>query len=358
LESRQLFSIDGFGEPLVFDLDAAWDNRSVEELALGDLNADGKPDLVAPLDHGSAVVTMLGDGAGTFRRPAVAQGTGNVISPASPLIVDWNQDGRQDVLVTYYNGDQKLLPGNGDGSLGQGQGFHLTRSYSIAGGDFNNDGVPDLVALKSSSFEVVVGLNNGSGGIGSTRRTVLEHDQGVGNGATLAVGDVNRDGDLDLLATNDADRNLAVLFGNGDGTFQVGPSYGAASGVGSVPSDLALRDLNADGKLDVVIVNKSSDSVSVGMGDGSGGFQFTAIAVGRVPIRMDVGDIEGDGDLDIVVANKSSDTISLLEGNGDGTFQLVRNFAAGPNSSSVEPSDVKLGDLDGDGILAGGCGTR
>ena len=134
--------------------------------------------------------------------------------------------------------------------------------------------------------------------------------------ASVAVGDFNGDGKLDLVAANYNSKSVAVLLANGDGTFQAPLNFA----VGSIPWSVAVGDFNGDGKQDLVVSNQGDNTVSVLLGNGDGTFQAArTFAVGIAPAMVVVGDFNGDHNLDLAVANVNSNAVSVLFGNGDGT---------------------------------------
>ena len=210
---------------------------------------------------------------------------------------------------------------------------------SVAVGDFNGDGKLDLAVANSGSNDVSVLLGNGDG----TFQTALHSSVGV-SPVSVAVGDFNGDGKLDLVVVNNGSNDVSVLLGNGDGTFQTA-LYSPLVGVN--PVSVAVGDFNGDGKLDLVVVNSFSNNVSVLLGNGDGTFQ-TALDfdTGAGPVSVAAGDFNADGRLDLVVANFAAGNVGVLLGNGDGTFQPAVNYGAGPL-----PVSVAVGDFNGDGKL-------
>ncbi|MGD0506355.1 MAG: VCBS repeat-containing protein [Terriglobales bacterium] len=209
-----------------------------------------------------------------------------------------------------------------------------TSPQSVAVGDFNGDGKPDLVVANATNVGVLLG--NGDG----TFQAAVYYGAGSGPRA-VAVGDFNGDGKLDLVVGNVTSGNVSVLLGKGDGTFQ--PALNSAAD--NAPYSVVVGDFNGDGKLDVAVANYNSGDVSVLLGKGDGTFQpVVNYAVGSIPSSVVVGDFNGDGKLDLAVTNVFDNTVSVLLGNGDGTFQAPVNFDTG-----AYPWWVAVGDFNGDG---------
>jgi Bacterial Ig-like domain (group 3)/FG-GAP-like repeat/FG-GAP repeat len=204
--------------------------------------------------------------------------------------------------------------------------------FSVAVGDFNGDGKPDMAVVNVFSNSVSVLLGNGDGTFHMAKNFAVGDQP-----SSLAVGDFNGDGKLDLVVANEHSNNVSVLLGNGDGTFQPAQNFFAGAS-----SSVTVGDFNGDGKLDLAVAIGSSVSVLLGSGDGT--FQTARnFAAGIGPISVTVGDFNGDGKPDLAVANFNSNNVSVLLGNGDGTFQTARNFAAG-----IDPISVTVGDFNGD----------
>ena len=317
-------------------------------VALGDVNGDGKLDLVTANYGANSVTVLLGNRDGTFTAAAgspVAVGTG----PVFVALGDLNGDGKLDLVTGNINSNNvTVLLGNGSGTFTAASGSPVAvglSPYTVAVGDVNGDGKLDLVTANEGSNTVTVLLGNGDG----TFTVAAGSPVAVGSFPySVTVGDVNGDGKLDLTTVNSGSNNVTVLLGNGDGTFT---APGGSPAVVSNSVFGALGDVNGDGKLDLVTANYGSNNVTVLLGNGNGTFTAASgspVTVGFAPNSVALGDVNGDGKLDLVVANGDSNTLTVMLGIGDGTFTAA---AGSPVAVGSGPHSVALGDLNGDGKL-------
>src|SRR5437879_105878 len=214
--------------------------------------------------------------------------------------------------------------------------------YSVAAGDVNGDGTLDLVVANSLANSISVRLGNGDG----TFQAAPTFDAGLGSGPIwVLIADINGDRKPDILLANQSRNSVGVLLGNGDGSFQ--PVMNFDTG-GNFPESIAVGDFNGDGKHDVAVAHFKTNNVDGLLGTGDGNFQpVERFSVGAAESEaLAAGDFNGDGKIDLVVANAGSNNISVLLGNGDGTFQAARTFPVGNRLEFVA-----VGDFNGDGKL-------
>ncbi len=213
--------------------------------------------------------------------------------------------------------------------------------FSVAVGDFNRDGKLDLAVTSETNNAVGVMQGNGDG----TFQPHVDYATGA-RPTSVVVGDFNGDGKLDLAVTNGNAGTISVLLGNGDGTFQ--PHVDYAAGIND--QFLVAADFNGDGKQDLAAANYGywGGTISVFLGNGDGTFQpQLAYAVGTNPFGIMAGDFDRDGKLDLaVIDNNGSWGVFILHGNGDGSFQPPVWYGVGRN-----PRVGVVADFNADGNL-------
>ena len=316
-------------------------DRETSSVVGADINADGKVDLVVVNGCGSgitclmegSVAVLLGNGDGTFQ-PAVKYLSGGW-NASSVAVADVNGDNKLDIVVanecttraTFCPGQASIgvLMGNGDGT------FQPVATYSSGGwnansvivGEVNADGKPDILVANgcasavdcSNNGAVAVLLGNGNG----TFQPAALYSSG-GAGATSAViADINGDGKSDVLVANCGCHNgsffnsgsIGVLLGNGDGSFRAAVDYDSG---GPSPWGLAVADLNDDGRTDLVVTNScwclGHGTVAVLLSNGDGTLQsaVTYDSGGNLPFSIVIADLNGDGISDLTVANRCRDS--------------------------------------------------
>jgi hypothetical protein len=344
-------------------------------IVVADVNGDGKPDVIlaeqCPASDGCSsgedgvIGVLLGNGDGTFQSALTFDAGGlfdNLSGPQAIAVADVNGDGRPDVLVATNcfgsdcgSGGVSVLLGNGDGTfqaaLNYASGGLGATSVSVV--DMNGDGKLDLVVLNDSiaylTASAIADCSSKCGGIsvlpgngdGTFQPATTPSYSGGTNPLSVAIGDVNGDGKLDVVVTNSGVSSIGVLLGNGNGTFQPVVAYGSVGG----GSGIALADVNGDGFLDAI-----TSSVLVFLNNGNGTFQSgISYPVKNDPASVAVGDISGGGKLDLVVASgyPTDSAVSVLQGKGNGQFGNAVAYKPGGKVSQ----SVAVYDVNGDGLL-------
>ena len=202
--------------------------------------------------------------------------------------------------------------------------------HSVALGDLNGDGKPDLATANSGANTVSVLLGNGAGAFRA------ETDYGTGSyPRSVAIGDLNGDGKPDLATANTFDNTVSVLLGNGDGTFGANSDYGT----GIYPYSVAIGDLNGDGKPDLAVANYGANTVSVLLGNDEGTFGVkTDYGSGTYTRSVAIGDLNGDGKPDLATANSRTTTMVtvLLNTGGGMTSTLLSLFEGSWTTEGIE----------------------
>jgi hypothetical protein len=310
-------------------------------LALSDLDLDGADD----------AVLIKGEGPAEAWRSSLSAGRGEVgfvqdprvvpaLTPTAAATADLDRDGDTDLVLAQGGGGTRVLLGEPDGSLrdsGQLLGA-VDSTLALALGDVDGDGDVDIVTGNTAGAAERLYLNDGAGGFSES-----PHGIGAGHTSALALGDVDGDGDLDLLTANfgtrdDGDR---LFVNDGSGRFA---DSGQRLGRGTTRA-LALGDLDGDGDLDLITADASGPS-SLWLNDGLGRYtaaqELPAVRVGGVVL----GDVDRDGDLDAFVGVDFGGPDLVWLNDGRGTLS-----DSGQRLGAAHTTDVRLIDADGDGDL-------
>jgi hypothetical protein len=284
-----------------------------------------------------------------FKEPVTYSTT--VFGANSVVSVDVNADGYPDNVVATNNGVAVFI-NNGDGTFQPAVVYSTNGllSNSVAVVDVNGDGYPDIIATNTCTqdaplcYGIAVLLGNGDG----TFQSAVNYDSGGLETGAIVVGDVNGDGYPDLIVASNcqeftcAGGTLTELLNVGSanpGTFQ---KYTTLS---DAKAPLALGDMNNDGILDLV----TSAGVSLGNGDGTFQSPIASIVPGAISITL--ADVNNDGILDVMAVVPTSNTlgkVSVQLGNGDGTLKNSVLFATGSTRNGTNPLSVAVADFNGD----------
>ena len=265
-------------------------------------------------------------------------------------VADFNADGKADLALADSNaGTLNVLMGLGGGAFAVPMTFSVgINPGAVVVGDFNSDGRPDLASPTNGGLTVLLGDGTGRFATIDSLATFVFYSR------ALASADLNGDAQLDLVVAGvdpiSGENQLKVLFGLGDGSFAAPRTLPASSG----NITLALADFNRDGKLDLATADfNSSGTVSIYVGDGSGGLTFfRSFTAGSYPSSLQTADFNGDDNPDLAFG--SGATVQVVLGQGDGTFLPAVSY---PMASSI--TSVTAADVTGDGILdlLGGSGN-
>ncbi len=311
----------------------------------GDLDGDFDLDLAAANEQDSNIIVYLNGGNGVLTQQA-SYATG--VYPTGGALADMNRDNILDVVTADYRGDSvSVLLGTGQGVFAPKSTYETVggaETSNLAVGDLNGDGNLDVIATNpmSSSVSQLMGRADG------TLEDAIDVPVGITDGSSpysTAIGDFDRNGTADVAIADVRSLTIIVRLGNGDGTFQNEIPYLEG---GLPPYILITRDIDLDGNLDLISANRASDDVSVLLGRGDGSFRKALVSStgpGTGPYAVAVADFNLDGVPDLVTPNFMSGTGSVLLGIGNGLFEAP--IDAGP--TGLFSYGVAAGDLNGDG---------
>ncbi len=392
----------GAGSPLVteppvkFAMPVTYDSGGffAASVAVGDLNGDGIPDLVeadacqtsgGTCSNGELNV-FLGNGNGTFQ--AVASYNSGGVAGSSVAIGDVNGDGYPDLVMANEcqsssncdSGEVSVLLGNGDGTFRPAVGYNAGYvPVAVVIADLNGDGHLDLIVANQSQCSncinggVSVLFGNGNG----TFQSPVTYSSGGVAATSVAVGDLNGDGHLDVVVTNQyqcqscGTGQVSVLLNQGDGTLNAPVTYSSG---GYAALSVAIGDVNGDNESDLIVTNLCLHSYNCGdgivkvlLGKGDGTFRSagTYSSAGYGAASVAIADVNGDGKPDLLVDNTCKTTsncgqggVSVLLGNGDGTFQnAVAHSSGGENATSIAIADLN-NDGKPDVVTTNNCATK
>jgi hypothetical protein len=321
-----------FDKPSTYNLGAG-----ASSVALGDLNNDGSPDVVAPNVYAGTVSILLNDGFGGFvfgtNIPSATFG------PWSALIADFNGDGTNDVAVNGLYGSRRvtLLLNDGSGAGFTEVGTGVPAPFSFIAIDLNHDERPDLIGANYSGGSVDIALGQPSGGFARVR----PFDVGrYSRPFAVASADFNRDGFIDVVAVNNGEQTAKILFGDGHGSFPAVTNIPLPES----PTWVAVGDLDEDGCPDALIVQWGSYTIIRISDDGMVETRNRSFdCVGAV-----LADIDCDGHLDFVTLTGGG--CGVMRGTGRGKFHRARIFDA-PRAAldNLGKATIAVDDLDRDG---------
>ncbi len=307
-------------------------------IAVADLNGDSIKDIVCvnrQAASGQTISILRGQGSNSFGNgtfiPWGSRDCGGTL-PRAVAAADLDGDGDRDLVVTN-EGTHNIQVRRNDGV-----GTFLNADTFL----LPTPGAPDQVVIKDidhqNGADIIVSINSAPGQIQIFRNahaatlsasfpTSLRSTIQIGSNIRgLAVGDVNNDGNQDIVAVSWVlpAGQVHVLLGNGQGAFTLASTFT----IGARPLDLQLADFNVDGKLDAVVVNENSNTISVLEGDGTGQFaRECCLGTGPAPVSVAVGDMNGDNHTDMAVTVRNANQIWTWV-NAAGSLTVPRTYSA------------------------------
>jgi VCBS repeat-containing protein len=316
-------------------------------VAVGEFNGDGDPDLAVADQLTGAILVLRGTAGGGFTAPTTV---GTATGPFSIAVGEFNGDGDPDLAVAEVPlfgpnpGRVLVLLGSAGATFAApatvASGLDLV---SVAVGDFNGDGDPDLAVADQSPGKIMVLL--GSTGGSFTGPTILTTDSGV---SAVAVADFNRDGDPDLAVSNVNQSRVSVLLGDTGGTFTAATNFAA----GGTQTSVVAADFNGDGKPDLAATKFTANKVAVllnstvtnrapiATNEAYSTAEDTTLTVAAPGVLGNDSDPDGNPLSAVLVSGPSHGTLTL-NGNGSFSYTPAADFA-GSDSFTYRASDGTL----------------
>jgi hypothetical protein len=304
-----------------------------EATAVGDVNGDGSSDVVVANFGSEDVTILLNDGTGTFTEPTyspVALPPGS--RPNAVAIGETSHDGVPEIVTANSGSDTVSVLQRDAG------GYTATdipvgdAPIALAIADMDGDGNVGIITANQGSGDVSILLSDGAGGFQEDPRSPIAVGPAV---ASLAAGDLNDDANPDLVVGNEQSKDVTVLLNDGSGGLTEAANS-PFSVYGEHPRSVAIADMNGDGEQDIVSANQATSDVSVLLGGGNGEFQAATgspFPTGAEPVELVVTDFFLDGVPDLITVSPTTDTVSALLNRGwpkVTTSTSMLTFGTGP----------------------------
>lgn len=333
---------------------------------IGDLDGDGKADMVVINGSSNTISSYRNTSTtGIFSSSSFAAAVSNATgtAPGYGKLADIDGDGKLDVLVVNYNSSTLSIFLNT--TIGSTISFAAKVDYStgstpndVAVADFDNDGIPDIVCTNGSSASISVFKNLSQPGMLSLAAKV-DFTTGT-TPAQVDVADMDGDSKLDIVVTNNASNSVSVFRNTSTTGFINTTSFAAKVDftAGTTPIGMAIGDIDYDGKPDVIVANFNSASISLFKNTASSGSFTTSSLATKVdfttaanPIDVAMSDLDGDGKVDIGIANSGSNVISLFRNTSTAGVINTSTLAAKVDFIiGSGPQGIACGDMNNDGI--------
>lgn len=341
-------------------------------LVVGDLNGDGKPDLLTTDTLNRAVYLLFGKGDGTF----LGRKTLKLNSSPLPVVLgDFNGDGHLDIAIGEIdidgeNPQVEIWLGAGDGTFANAAAVPLKAApLALAIGDFNRDGKLDIVVEEASArgFDISNLTNIGSGSVEvfagdgkGSMRSVFKKSLSAAGGLKMVVGDWNHDGTPDLALNQLVEGGVVVMLGLGNGQLADPVFYPGIRNSDFNGLQLAAADLDQDGNPDLVMTTGHDNAIVIFYGNPDGTFQAAKTLAVHDAGGLAIADFDGDGSPDLAVGTTAGFDTIMLTGNPPTTPDPVVIIPGGahgafgtptaPLGQAYIPLIVETADFNGDGL--------
>ncbi|CAF5042446.1 unnamed protein product, partial [Rotaria sp. Silwood1] len=331
-----------FSRKLTLHIEYAFDSYSI---AIGDFNNDKEDDIVVGNLGSNDLSVLLLQYQPSFVSSSVYR-QGSSSHPSSVTISDFNNDQQMDIVITNAGNDTvQILLGYREGTftniITYSTGINVHPQHVVAA-DFNNDNQLDIAVINYWTSDLRVFLTSGT----ETSAVACEYATGYKSfPRSIAAGDFNKDGWIDVVVANSATNNIGVFLGFDYPTFR---SHNIVlQKRDSIPYYVAIGDFNKDSQWDIAIACRKTNNIAVVLGKGNGTFakeQLYALPVSADPRSLVIGDFNNDNISDIAVANSRKKSISILLGNGNGTFAPHMS----QKTIDASPVSIAVGDFNND----------
>ncbi|CAF1487942.1 unnamed protein product, partial [Rotaria sordida] len=269
--------------------------------------------------------------------------------PHSVAVGDFNNDNQIDVVVT--NSDSNTIGiflANNDGTFANQQTYSTgseSHPYSISVSDFNNDNYLDIAVANYGTHNIGIFIGYGNGTFHNQKTISTDSSRPL----FITIGDFNKDTHLDIIVANNGTNSIGIFSGDGQGSFQLQSTY--STGYDSLPCSLAVGDFNKDNQLDIAVANYGTDNICIFLGYGNGTFAspktYTTTHNSK-PSSIVVADFNNDKQLDIAVTHYGTGNISIFLDYANGTFASQSIYSISFESS---PHFIAVGHFDKDNHL-------